>query len=294
MISRRAYFLVPAQMESKCILRYASDLHLELRKTVCHPKLIPLWNFRKEEGNRYCLALLGDIGNPFHPHLGQFLEKVAPEYEKIFYVPGNHEYYNLKKKLKPYSRFHRELGNICGQYENIVLMNNTVCDLDCARIIGSTLWSRVDESNRPAIEATINDYHLIRNDGFEKITVATTNQWNGEAIEFISPQIRTSEKPCIVLTHHAPLFSDPASSKYTASPRYLDGECNQAFHNNLGHLMEYPLVAWLYGHTHYASSFHHGKVFVGTNQMGYQHEEYSINFNPYAQIDLKSLALDAL
>ena len=28
------------------ILRYVSDLHLELRNTIIHPKLIPIWNFK--------------------------------------------------------------------------------------------------------------------------------------------------------------------------------------------------------------------------------------------------------
>lgn len=47
------------------ILRYVSNLHLELRPTIIHSKLIPLWKFERMNNDEYYLALLGDIGNPF-------------------------------------------------------------------------------------------------------------------------------------------------------------------------------------------------------------------------------------
>ena len=50
-------------------------------------------------------------------------------------------------------------------------------------------------------------------------------------------------------------------------------------------------MAWLYGHTRYASSFDYGSVSVRTNQLGYIREESQISFNPYAYLDLNAQKL---
>jgi len=69
------------------ILRYASDLHLELKPSILHPKLIAYWKFKTYPSVEQSLALLGDIGNPYHHNLNLFLQKVSKKYHKIFYVP---------------------------------------------------------------------------------------------------------------------------------------------------------------------------------------------------------------
>lgn len=57
---------------NKVILRYVSNIHLELRTNIYHPKLIPLWDFRTKVNDKYYLALLGDIGNPYNNNLTAF------------------------------------------------------------------------------------------------------------------------------------------------------------------------------------------------------------------------------
>ncbi len=79
------------------VLRYASDLHLQLRSTINHVKLQPLWKIKKNNDTKLYLALLGDIGNPFNDNLNLFFfQKIHPIYEKNIYLPCNHEYYNYK------------------------------------------------------------------------------------------------------------------------------------------------------------------------------------------------------
>jgi len=236
------------------------------------------------------LALLGDIGNPFTPELNSFFKEISPVYKQIFYVPGNHEYYNLPNfdMPKPKEEYEYKLSSICNSYPNISLLNNRSVMLDEFKIIGTTLWSHIDDSHCDEIEQTLNDYHLIKNSDGRKIIVADTNRWNKEAVEFISQEINNTphSTPCIVLTHHSPLFSNPDLGQYTAHPKYLNTSRNQAFHNNLHNLMKLPIVGWLYGHTHYTSSFDYNGVYIGTNQLGYVREEKQINFNPYVHINL--------
>lgn len=281
------------------IMRYASDLHLEMRPTITHPKLIPLWEFERADTDEYYLALLGDIGNPFNKNLNLFLEKVSPIYKKIFYIAGNHEYYNFNvKPNQSKCQFERKLSEITGKFNNVVLMDNITDDLDGIKIIGSTLWSNVPPNDSEYIAYAINDYHLIKKEGLDneltKITVADTNSWNLEAVAFIEKEISNTDDPCIVLTHHAPLFSDEKNNRYTADPKYLHGENNNAFHNDLLRFLKPPVSAWLYGHTHYTSSFNINDVIVATNQLGYSNEEKFIKYNPWAYIDLQKILIEQL
>lgn len=282
------------------ILRYVSDLHLELRKTIYHPKLLPLWDFQPSSKDKYYLALLGDIGNPYHDNLRLFFQQISSKYEKIFYIPGNHEYYNyhvIPERCK--TEFDVKLDEICREFNNIILMNNKTYYIDNIKIIGSTLWTNVPKENAAYITNAIRDYSAIKLkknvDGeLESISTEDTNRWNKEAVDYIENEISNTTDPCIVLTHHAPLFSNVDLNHHTADPIYLNGKNNYAFHNNLTSLISKPVVAWLYGHTHYASSFLFNGVEIATNQLGYSYEESTIKFNPYAYINLWDIMVDNL
>jgi predicted phosphodiesterase len=280
------------------ILRYVSDIHLELRKTIYHPKLASYWNFKKSKNDKYYLALLGDIGNPFfnQKNLNDFLSNVAPHYENILYVPGNHEYYNsLSDNQRSCEEHIIELQNMCKKYPNVQLLNNQSIIIDDIQFIGSTLWSQIFPENKLYIESVINDYNLILDNEKNKITTELTNRWNMESIKFIETELNlNSDKKKIILTHHAPLFSSVLLNQYTANPKYITSQNNQAFHNDLMHLFQTKpnnISAWLYGHTHWASVFKLNDTIIATNQLGYSREEHDINFNEYAFIDLDKLSV---
>src|SRR5690606_14563219 len=96
----------------------------------------------------------------------------------------------------------------------------------------------------------------------------------------------TNFKKVIILTHHAPLFSDVKKQQYTASPQYVLSKNNFAFHNKLNSLIKKPIVAWIYGHTHYASKFILNDAIIATNQLGYKDESSYINYDPHNNINL--------
>ncbi len=102
-----------------------------------------------------------------------------------------------------------------------------------------------------------------------------------------------TDDPCIVLTHHAPMFSVP-EDKLCCDPMYVDSPCVNAFHNDLTRLIKSPICAWIYGHTHYANCFEENGVIIATNQLGYQEEERIINFSPYSHLNLERLWTDSL
>ena len=169
-------------------------------------------------------------------------------------------------------------------------MNNRSDNISGFKIIGSTLWSHVSPEKEEEISKGINDYYLI-NKMDKPITVSDTNRWNEECVKYIDGELKTDE-PCIILTHHAPLFNDPATGALLAHPRYTYSKYNEAFHNDLRRILKKPVVAWIYGHTHYVSNFKQDGVIVATNQLGYSYER--TGFNPHGYINLDKLMIDSL
>lgn len=280
----------------KRVLKYASDIHLELISDINMQSIKPLWKFNKCQDTLYYLALVGDISNSLDPKLRQFFSKISPVYKNIFYVPGNHEYYNLKntkstQEIRDIHAVKKSIRELCQEFDNIVLLDNETFELDEFLIIGSTLWSNIPDSNKFLLQNTINDYNLIYMDKNTKLDVDITNEWNKNSLQFIENAITNTRKNVIVLTHHAPLFSDASTGKYTADPIYINSKNNYAFHNDLHNIIKQPIKLWIYGHTHYTSKFYVNGVIVATNQLGYNEEQEFINFNPNESIDLDLLML---
>jgi hypothetical protein len=75
--------------------QYVSDIHLEtyqntskvLFKTILKP-------------SAPYLALCGDIGYPGAQLYKPFLEYCSKHFEHVFYIAGNHEFYNDTKSIK--------------------------------------------------------------------------------------------------------------------------------------------------------------------------------------------------
>jgi len=278
----------------KSILRFASDLHLEFLTNISQNSVLkPIWKFDRKPNASYHLALLGDISNPYKNSLTEFLDLVSPKYNKIIYIPGNHEYYNLDpNRVNDMETVKGKLENICNRYPNVTLLDNKVIEIDGIRMIGTTLWSEISNTKLDYYSKAINDYKLIQTDG-KFLTPLDTNELNKNNISWLEKEIDSDTKPCIVLTHHAPLFNNPILNQFTSDPKYTLKENNQAFHNNLLRLLKSPVKAWLYGHTHYSSRFILNDVIVATNQLGYPTEK-GIKFNASAEIDLTDIFVDQL
>ena len=271
----------------KNILKYASDLHLELEYTgLDHPKIAAIW--KNNPLHNQSLALIGDIGNPFCDKFGEFIKRCSYNHDRVFFVPGNHEYWNLiGQPIRTVSETRHKMAQICDKYPNVNLLDNNSYQLNQVKIIGSTLWSHTSAKNRSKISEKIGNYSKIINENGLPITTHDTDNWNRDAVNYIKSQViglkRDYHYPCIVLTHYAPIYCEPTSKHYTSDPKYYGKWHYEAYHNNLKHLVKSPIVAWLYGHTHYCSTFSIDGVIVSANQLGHKIDP---NFNPGAYIDL--------
>ena len=77
----------------------------------------------------------------------------------------------------------------------------------------------------------------------------------------------TKNSKCIVITHHLPTFK-VIHSKYKDSI-----ELNSFFASNSDELISDPVIYWIYGHTHTASSHNINGVKVLCNPKGYPNEK---------------------
>lgn len=239
-----------------------SDLHLEFLS----PKRIKnLLASIKPVGT--VLVLAGDIGTPAQYH--QVLETVAPLFEKIFVVLGNHEYYKQKDMMS----VHQTIQSICDQWHNVSFLSSSYEHYHNYRWIGTTLWSKIDT---PLYHT--NDTRLIKG-----MDIAIYNQLYQESVDFLTETLETSD-PCIVITHYLP-------SEQLIHEKYKSDPYNQWFASSLDDLIEkhtHHLPLWIYGHTHDPSDKILFKTRMVCNPFGYENENKKPNLQYIVSVENNS------
>ncbi len=246
---------------SSLSVQYCSDLHLEFpenEKFLIKNPIVP---------KAKVLLLAGDIV-PFKmmDKFNWFWDKISGDFEQIFLVPGNHEYYH--GNLKTYNGCLNK--NI---RHNITLVNNYSVFLNGVNLVFSTLWSHIKPENQWIIERRLNDFHLIRN-GEYVFTTESYNLLHKQSLEFIIEELKKRNKT-VVCSHHVPTLLH--------YPEIYKGDIlNDAFATELFSLIEeYQPAAWIFGHHHWnCNSFLIGNTKMLTNQLGYvrnnEHEQFSV------------------
>ncbi len=238
-------------------IQYASDLHLEFSQNRDYLKAHPIVS--KGE----ILVLAGDIV-PFavmHKH-ADFFNYVSDHFEAVYWVPGNHEYYDSDMK--------GSVGKLLKKIsENIFLVNNTSVQVNGVQLIFSTLWSKISVVNAWEIERGMSDFHCITYNG-EKFSARMYNQLHEESLAFITAELGKGAGKKIMVTHHIPTFLH-------YPPQYKGDVLNEAFAVELFDLIEASGPDCLiYGHHHTNTpDFKIGKTKMLTNQLGYvKHGEH--------------------
>ncbi len=237
-------------------IQYCSDLHLELSENRKFMERHPL------EPVGEVLLLAGDI-LPFALHKTQtnFIDYVADNFERVYWIPGNHEYY------------HYDIDSITDpllekKRSNVWLVNNQLIPYKNVNFICSTLWSKIGLINALDIQRSISDFFSIKWQD-KKFTTRQFNQLHESCISFLQKTItENAGAKNIVVTHHIPtLLNYPA--------KYRNNPLNEAFAVELfDFIHDSNIACWIYGHHHTnIETFAIGKTAMLTNQLGYIHHK---------------------
>ncbi len=217
-------------------LQFMSDLHLN--------------NYSRRfeiEPNAPNLALIGDICEAFDKKLYEFLLSVSNQYEKILYIPGNHEYYeNTIEDVDSY------LSEVCCELDIEYLQKKSI-EIDGVILSGCTLWS----SPAPESFYKTDENRWIKNFDRERMVM----EYN-KHLDFIQKEIKLNRvnKPHILLTHYAPMYE--MNGKYITAP-YTD-----MFASDLKYIFKPPIKYWLCGHVHQNLTIIHNEIPCITNCLG--------------------------
>ena len=254
-------------------IQYVSDLHLEFYEKAAFPLLV------KPAARN--LALAGDICQPGHRLFKPFFDYVSSNWDNVFYVTGNHEYYNYHHSKwashlpETVDERHKQIQAILSNYRNVYYLHKDApyfyLPKENVAIIGSTLWTHIPEDKAFKCVLGIGDYQYVSNTKGERLRPAEVNQMHFEEKLALQKAIQfwTYQKAQIcVITHHMPSYS-------LISSRYEGMDINCCFASDSEALMNENVKAWIYGHTHAACSGMIRKTFTAVNSRGYPNEAVS-------------------
>uniref|UniRef100_A0A060TD13 ARAD1D44022p n=1 Tax=Blastobotrys adeninivorans TaxID=409370 RepID=A0A060TD13_BLAAD len=236
--------------------QYLSDLHLEVVPSYEKYEIYPRAPY---------LILAGDIGQLCDPGLRLFLRTQCQQFERVFYVLGNHELYTLS---------HEQALEICSDLESDVLMDKRLSilyrkrvEVDNVVILGCTLYSNLDLSRHNDSLTLLSDFTRINNWSVESHLKAhrADSDWLKDQL-LLESQRQGSPRKVLVITHFAPTFvnsSDPAKRNEKLDSYFATELLSASAWQGI------DLVnAWVYGHTHWRCDFELGPVRVLSNARG--------------------------
>ena len=205
------------------------------------------------------LVLAGDICSyEKRQKLKPFLEYCAANWDKIFMVAGNHEYYAYKT---PTSRIEEWLKEECAAFPNIHFLQKETYNLeDKYTIIGATLWTNINPEIDYEAYAQMNDFKKITNNDGTPFKPADSRKLYEEHTKYIVKEINKALEDGhipIVITHHLP-------SPALIDAKYADSPLNSCYASPfLDYLYDTPSI-WFYGHSHVqgVKEFRHTKCCI--------------------------------
>jgi len=220
--------------------QYFSDIHLEFYNENVN-KINRMFDIKDKDAD--ILLLAGDIGYPSKPSYSFFLSMMSPHFEKIFVIPGNHEYYKANLPIPKVDNLCRQVCSSLPQ-QNVEFLQNEEYKLSSRiSVYGTTLWSHINHENANAVCNIINDYKYVQ-DFTPQVSNSLHNEANTKLTDFIIN--KEHDQKVIVMTHHMPSF-DFIDTCYK-TPIYKDINC--AFATDIPIRNDPRIVAWVYGHTH--------------------------------------------
>tara|TARA_B100002051_G_scaffold56384_1_gene52022 strand:- start:3 stop:785 length:783 start_codon:yes stop_codon:yes gene_type:complete len=215
-----------------------SDIHLEYYDTL--PNLKNLINISAPN-----LILAGDICYYEHPNFLPFFKQVSNEFENVFFVPGNHEYYAYNTIPEcSFDQIDYNMKQKLSRFINVYFIQNEIIELENTIILGNTLWFRSDRTvYDPNVKLLTNQHYIKFGHKFMPTfnSVKKINNIHYNWLNNILSHIKTNKK-IMVITHYLP-------SKKCIHKKYDKDKMNDLYFTNCEELMKFADI-WISGHTH--------------------------------------------
>ena len=234
-------------------IQYCSDLHADMGHQPNYLEnntIVP---------SADTLILAGDIHRASLEANNQIFNWLSQNFKTVYWLPGNHEFYNGVNVNK--------FKEICHPVrENVFLINNksiTFPEEDLT-IFFSMLWSKLDPINAHMVEHGMNDFYLIKVDG-KILNIALYDYLYQTHWDWLQNAIKNDKSgKKVVVTHHCP-------SKLCNHPDFEHSPLNSGFMTDLTDYIEKSNIDyWIYGHTHRnMPEITIGKTKLITNQFCY-------------------------
>ncbi|KAL5625080.1 hypothetical protein BROUX41_005140 [Berkeleyomyces rouxiae] len=265
---------------SRYAFQYMSDLHLELCSQYATFEFQPTAPY---------LILAGDIGYLTDPRLEEFLNAQTRRFEKVFFVPGNHEFFGTTYTNG--IRLARAMASRLGPNFVLLQQDRTILTLPNSlatatktaeanakrriHVLGCSLWSDIPMQSSEAVRACVSDFKKIDDWSIEAHNHAHRSDvaWLRAELATITPTLQPQDR-ILVVSHHAPVMAGASAPDKAGSP------VSCAFATDLlkGALDAKAVTAWVYGHTHYSNAIVRGNTTLLANQRGYLFPENDDGF----------------
>jgi predicted phosphohydrolase len=204
------------------------------------------------------LICAGDIGEMCWPRAVDTLKELCKLWEEVYYLPGNHDYYESSfAHIDPILlKLENEISNLT------ILRTGQIHKLGDYKLIGDTAW--VPKHNN-LIRYPINDLKLISD-----ILPGMYNRFSAWR-DFLQAE---ADPNTIVVTHHLPA-EDCIAAPFKGDNYncWFMGDCKDII------LDKKPKI-YIYGHTHHAFDFMLGETRMICNPQGYPGERSSNQLGP--------------
>ncbi len=262
-------------MMNKIAIQVISDLHLEFHSA-----------FPKFKPNAKYLFLAGDICTfdvSQQKKITNFLSYCSLNWQKVFYVPGNHEYYQssvLIHKKNSMEEIDEMMKQICNIFPNVYLLNNSYEEIEPGiNVYGTTFWtSRYGYPYYVKIEEKLNDYNMIAtktdkinfNTSLKEKYIDNLSDKQLEHMRTYLKDIKTDEKT-IIMTHFPPIRDNVTSPRHSNSSPEMK---NYFSWNDIYTTFENKenIIGWISGHTHWSYDIKKDNIRFISNQTGYINE----------------------
>jgi hypothetical protein len=211
------------------------------------------------------------------------LEFCAANWKQVFYVAGNHEYYNKSshelrfiskqdpEKGRPRAMIDVEmwLREECGRFANVTFLQKDIFYLqeEATYVLGCTLWSGIPADKYDLAKSGMVDYRRIWTDTGALITPTEVTGLYVDHANWLLAELSKIDvrDKVLVITHHLPSFQ-MIDTKYEGNP------LNTCFASEVLEKLPRQPDAWICGHSHIRTSRVIGRTLCALNARGYPGE----------------------